>query len=126
MDSYFEADENDTFYADLRRQILLLIDDGDEELLQIESRVSQNTSMPSVRPKEIVYDAGLEPSNSLDCWKHNRVPLKQVNTGNFSNGTGVFIPHIVPLVQEYRYSGRNYNNWQKFPNKRIYRPVGSS
>ncbi|KAG5532468.1 hypothetical protein RHGRI_026936 [Rhododendron griersonianum] len=95
-DPSFEADD-DVFYAELRRQILLLtLEDDDENAVFPKTRrldarggakQGSGSSVPAVRLPGSCF-GWLEDENS------NAVPTWLVNLWRHGNGTGVFIPHI--------------------------------
>lgn len=95
-DPSFEADD-DVFYVELRRQILLLtLEDDDENAVFPKTRrldarggakQGSGSSVPAVRLPGSCF-GWLEDENS------NAVPTWLVNLWRHGNGTGVFIPHI--------------------------------
>ncbi|KAI8539182.1 hypothetical protein RHMOL_Rhmol09G0161500 [Rhododendron molle] len=96
-DPSFEADD-DVFYAELRRQILLLtLEDDDENAVFPKTRrldarggakQGSGSGVPSVRLLPGSCFGWLENENST------AVPTWLVNLWRHGNGTGVFIPHI--------------------------------
>lgn len=98
----WECDEDDLFYAELRRQVLLLTAEDDEECQEsklpnsdkpIEQRL--NTSPVSVLPPGCYYNwSGSDETESVPTWLFN--------LWKSGNGTGVFIPQIIKSRRRYR------------------------
>lgn len=98
----FEFDEDDVFYAEIKRQILLLTADEDEDEKFLGKNRSRSHSFKKQRPYK---SAGLIPSpiqygtgNPLTRWENEDCYSEAIRTaakpfGN-GNGTGVFIPQI--------------------------------
>ncbi|KAK4850671.1 hypothetical protein QYF36_008849 [Acer negundo] len=96
--------EDDVFYAELRRQILLLTADEDEDRLDFVRRKHPNSIDAKERNSNTLMSLSttLQPGSYFNWWgnpKSDSVPTWLVNlwrNGNRNgNGTGVFIPHIV-------------------------------
>ncbi|EEF33256.1 uncharacterized protein LOC8269712 [Ricinus communis] len=113
--------DDDAFYVELRRQILLLTADDEDEDPQptrlpisvVDSRrgPSRLTSFSSCVLQHGDYFHWWESENTdspptwlVNLWKRN------------SNGTGVFIPQLVKSRRRYRHAGKTGNE-----NSRIYR-----
>nr|GMD32572.1 uncharacterized protein LOC109163026 [Ipomoea batatas] len=113
-----DEDNNDVFYAEIRRQVMqLTAEDEDEE--------NQNTNRERGSSKQKgftvlqpgfqfnwtgVKDGSRVPQWMVDLWR------KENRDGGFS-GTGVFIPHIVKSRR--RHKPRRKNNERG----RVYKPV---
>ncbi|KAI5678611.1 hypothetical protein M9H77_09561 [Catharanthus roseus] len=104
-------DEDDLFYEELRKQILLLIAEDDEDHVQGLQGNMLKTLKKRFNNGPVCYynwsgneATGLVPTWLFDLWKPG-------------NGTGVFIPQIIKSGK--RYKPRRKNNERG----RIYKPV---
>lgn len=90
----FETEnEDDTFYAEIKRQILLLTSEDNEDLVESKSFTndSLNQSICSFNC------ATTTPRRNLYLWEAENVgspPIWLVNLWKNGNGTGVFIPQV--------------------------------
>ncbi|CAK7326539.1 unnamed protein product [Dovyalis caffra] len=95
------VEDSDIYYAELRKQILLLTADDDEEfavtnhsrLVDIQKKQDSNSLSSSTFPTT------LQPGSYFDWWERQKtdsVPTWLENLWRSNgNGTGVFIPQIV-------------------------------
>ncbi|KAL5826079.1 hypothetical protein ACOSQ4_017876 [Xanthoceras sorbifolium] len=129
--SQFEdVNEDDVFYAELRRQILLLTADEDEDhedLLLHRTRpnsvnATERNSINLMSSSSTMQQPGT--GSYFNWWgssKSYSVPAWLVNlwrNGNGSgNGTGVFIPHIVKT--------RRHKAGRTKDERRVFRRVGN-
>lgn len=102
--SHPDYEDDDVFYAEIRRQILLLTAEDDEDFLD---KKHTNCSRTSKRRSNNLTNlsSALQPGRYFNSWEleksSNSVPNWPVSlwrNGNSNingNGTGVFIPHIV-------------------------------
>lgn len=98
--------EGDVLYADIRRQILLLTADEDEDVHKDKRRNS--FSSPVKSSTNSLSTAILQPGSYFNWWENensNTVPAWLVNLWNNGNGTGVFIPQIVRSRRYYNPAG---------------------
>ncbi|XP_057736420.1 uncharacterized protein LOC130951728 [Arachis stenosperma] len=127
----FEAEnDDDSFYAEIRRQILLLTSEENEDVIEKTScKINNHGAGDSNRS---VYGVGRAAASlsfnsgfgSLCCWESDAAgrlpapapPVWLVNLWKHGKGTGVFIPQV-PCSKNKR-SGRMNNG-----RRRIYRPV---
>ncbi|KAL3510846.1 hypothetical protein ACH5RR_030247 [Cinchona calisaya] len=103
----WECDEDDLFYAELRRQVLLLTAEDDEECQEnrhpntaksLQQRF--NTSPPSLLQPGCYYNwSGNHENGSVPTWLFN--------LWKPGNGTGVFIPQIIKSRRRYRPRKKN-------------------
>ncbi|KAK4399926.1 hypothetical protein Sango_1098700 [Sesamum angolense] len=117
-DQYFEEDD-DTFYDELRRQVLQLTADDDEDAYEnkiLQSRKQGrkqglHTGPCSVRQPRCYYNW---PGNKEDC---AAAPAWMLNLWRSGNGTGVFIPQTVQRKNRSRRKknekGRTYKRVEK-------------
>ncbi|XP_058183766.1 uncharacterized protein LOC131301465 [Rhododendron vialii] len=116
-----EADD-DVFYAELRRQILLLtLEDDDENAVFPKTRrldakggakQGSGSGVPAVRlPGSCFGWSENENSNAVPTWL--------VNLWRHGNGTGVFIPHIAKSRRRPKSERRNNARG------RMYKPVAN-
>ncbi|GLU04773.1 hypothetical protein SLE2022_219050 [Rubroshorea leprosula] len=110
-------DEDDVFYAEIRRQILLLTADEDDD-------DRQERTYPRGSNRVIgAVSSGVRAPGSYFTWGENEksdsVPTWLVNLWKSSNGTGVFIPNIVRSRRRNRHERMNNGR------QRIYKPVQS-
>lgn len=100
-----EYEDDDVFYAELRRQILLLTLDEDEDFLDnkhrncstVRKQRSNNSASLSSALQHGSYFgwSEFEKNNSVPTWLVNIWRYGNGNNTNINNGTGVFIPRIV-------------------------------
>ncbi|XP_027365204.1 uncharacterized protein LOC113872120 isoform X2 [Abrus precatorius] len=94
----FEAEnEEDTFYAEIRKQILLLTSEDNEDLLETRSlnplKVTNGSSNSSIYSVNSVPP----PRSNFCLWENqcsSSPPVWLVNLWKNSKGTGVFIPQV--------------------------------
>ncbi|KAJ8774705.1 hypothetical protein K2173_017151 [Erythroxylum novogranatense] len=107
--------EEDAYYADLTRQILLLTadDDGDGNGDFLESKHSDSliTSKTGHSSNLITCSSSsaLEPASFFSSWQTQEVdsvPTWLLDLWRKSNGTGVFIPQIVKSRRRYKPAAR--------------------
>ncbi|GKV43940.1 hypothetical protein SLEP1_g51173 [Rubroshorea leprosula] len=113
---YQGMDEDDVFYAVIRRQILLLMADDDEDRPERAHRQGSNRIVGGV-------SSGVQAPRSYFTWekteKSNSVPTWLVNLWKNGNGTGVSVPYIAETRRKR--PGRMNNE-----RRRIYKPVHSN
>lgn len=108
-DHYLELEgayHNDVLYADIRRQVLLLTADDDEDL----HKAKQGNSFSAVKGSSSSLTASsfpsiLQPGSYFNWWENentNSVPPWLVKLWRNGNGTGVFIPQIVKSRRHYK------------------------
>ncbi|KAK7275230.1 hypothetical protein RIF29_16339 [Crotalaria pallida] len=121
--------DDDTFYAEIRRQILLLTSEDNEELLERKS-FNSNSVVANGGSIRSVYkslsqpashfcsweteSSGSPPDWLVKLWRKNEVKLWKNEKGK---GTGVFIPQAVTCRKKHRPGTMNTTRRQ------IYRPV---
>ncbi|XP_019167292.1 PREDICTED: uncharacterized protein LOC109163026 [Ipomoea nil] len=112
-----DEDNNDVFYAEIRRQVMqLTAEDEDEEKQNTnKERGSKQKGFTVLQPGfqfnwTGIKDGSRVPQWMVDLWR------KENRDGGFS-GTGVFIPHIVKSRR--RHKPRRKNNERG----RVYKPV---
>lgn len=103
-----DDDHNDVLFADIRRQILLLTADEDEDVDVHKDK--QRNSISPVRRSSSSLAAVLQPGSYFNWWENdntNTVPAWLVSLwrSNNGNGTGVFIPQIVRSRRHYKPAG---------------------
>lgn len=90
--------EGDDFYDELRRQILILTSEDEEECVQQSNKKVQvgALKLPLCMGSGIQfywYGDNKEDNNKVPKWISDL--WRKGNTNEVFNGTGVFIPHIV-------------------------------
>ncbi|KAJ8442737.1 hypothetical protein Cgig2_011007 [Carnegiea gigantea] len=111
------AMEDDVFFADLNRQISLLIDDDDDDPLSHFPSVSpQIFSLSTIHPSMLAPPQYLYQENCTREYLINR------------KGTGVFIPQRPQLKRKYREQRKraNFNNNDNNSNKQFTNSNGRS
>ncbi|GAA0186902.1 hypothetical protein LIER_34190 [Lithospermum erythrorhizon] len=109
----FADDENDAFYNELRRQVLLLISEDEE------THDSKHTMEVSKERKNANFSA-LMQQGCLFNWEGTEmkpVPMCISNLWKPGNGTGVFIPCVSNFRQIYK-PRRRMNGRRKEHTKR--------
>ncbi|KAA8529190.1 hypothetical protein F0562_034011 [Nyssa sinensis] len=93
----FERYEDDVFYAELRRQILFLTAEEEDDGDFLKTKHSNSLGVGEERPR-ISCISTVPPGNYFN-WSEtensNSVPTWILNLWRNGNGTGVFIPHII-------------------------------
>ncbi|KAK8511867.1 hypothetical protein V6N13_029443 [Hibiscus sabdariffa] len=112
-------DEDDVYFAEIRRQILVLTaDDEDYRDTDVIDSVSSGTNKPGSRRVVGNLSCSLQHGRYFswpDSENTDSVPTWLVNLWRTSNGTGVFIPHINKSTRRHRPGRVN--------RRRVYRPV---
>ncbi|KAL2347558.1 hypothetical protein Fmac_001558 [Flemingia macrophylla] len=111
--------DDDTFYAEIRRQILQLTSEEDEDLL-VKKRFDQ-ASVGGGGSRRLVCDRTSPQANHFCSWETHSSgsPDWFVNTWKSGRGTGVFIPQVATGKKYHRTGTRTMNS-----RKQIYKPVG--
>ncbi|KAI3731622.1 hypothetical protein L1987_62811 [Smallanthus sonchifolius] len=97
----------DSFYHELERRILTLIDDEDEGC--VGSTIAKRATSVCVDRQRSILE---QQTENYFCWKHidnntSSVPVWLVNMWrNTSSGTGVFIPRVVDTRRGFKPSTR--------------------
>ncbi|CAJ1977562.1 unnamed protein product [Sphenostylis stenocarpa] len=110
--------EEDTFYAEIRRQILLLTSEDNEEFLETRSFNPVNVTDGGSNRPVYRFNCGSPPASSFSLWERNgsgSPPLWLVNLWKNGKGTGVFIPQVA--------SRKNQRPGKMNSRRKIYRPV---
>ncbi|KAJ9140709.1 hypothetical protein P3X46_031321 [Hevea brasiliensis] len=120
-------DDDDAYYIEIRKQILLLTADEDEEFphAKVSNSVAAAASKRVSSRLQRCSSCGVQhgSNNSFPWWEGentNSAPTWLVNLwSRTGNGTGVFIPQnqVVQSRRRYRPAGRMMNNEKS----RIYR-----
>ncbi|KAK7280506.1 hypothetical protein RJT34_25570 [Clitoria ternatea] len=116
----FEAEkDDDTFYAEIRRQILLLTSEDNEDLL--ETRRFNPISVTNGGSNKSIYSFNSAPpyESNFCLWdtkSSSSPPLWLVNLWKNGKGTGVFIPQVACMKNQR--PGRMSNSRRK-----MYKPV---
>ncbi|XP_020204885.1 uncharacterized protein LOC109790179 [Cajanus cajan] len=107
--------DDDTFYAEIRRQILQLTSEEDEDLL-VQKRFNQS-SVGHGGSRRLVWDS-TTLANHFCSWETHSSgsPDWLVNLWKSGRGTGVFIPQVVTGKKHQRTGTVNSR-------KQIYKPV---
>ncbi|KAF2321463.1 hypothetical protein GH714_041058 [Hevea brasiliensis] len=120
----FEAvDDRDALYAELRRQVLLLIADDNDDFAETTCSDFLRACKPGSDKLNGSFLAKLQPGSYVDWCEWDRrntdsVPRWLVNLWRKGNGTGVFIPQIV----KSRQCGHGRNRMNK-GRRRAYKQV---
>ncbi|XP_027938405.1 uncharacterized protein LOC114192788 [Vigna unguiculata] len=112
--------EDDTFYAEIRRQILLLTseDNEDFDLLQTRSFNSINVTDGGSARSVFRFSCASPPPSNFCLWERHgsgSPPLWLVNLWKGGKGTGVFIPQVA--------SRKIHRPGKLNSRKKVYRPV---
>ncbi|XP_052187355.1 uncharacterized protein LOC127798086 [Diospyros lotus] len=123
IDMEDEGNDDDIFYAEIRRQILLLTAEEDEDNGDLPGTKNSSSARSTKLCSGSGWSAALLPG-SYFTWSETQesanVPAWLVSlwrSGNGGNGTGVFIPHIVKSRRQQRPKERNNGRG------RMYKPV---
>ncbi|KAL2324067.1 hypothetical protein Fmac_023125 [Flemingia macrophylla] len=111
--------EEDTFYAEIRRQILLLTSEDSDDVHETRSFNPINISNGGSNRSVYSFSSASLPVSNFSLWERQGFgspPLWLVNLWKNGKGTGVFIPQVTCRTNQR--SGRMNNNRRK-----IYRPV---
>ncbi|KAI3423501.1 uncharacterized protein J3R85_011004 [Psidium guajava] len=101
------GDGDDVHYAELEKQIILMVDDGEDDDVAVKTK--NNSSGRSGPPSNIRYQA----ASNLGQWENHdsrSVPAWLLNLWSSGNvgGTGVFIPQLVQKRRRHNF-GRPKN-----------------
>ncbi|KAK6242834.1 hypothetical protein SCA6_008223 [Theobroma cacao] len=102
---YEGIDEDDVFYADIRRRILLLTADDDEDCQETKSFHPVCNGKPGSNRAVGNLSSSLQYGGYFSSWESENtdsVPTWLANLWRNGNGTGVFIPHIVKSRRHHR------------------------
>ncbi|XP_021299706.1 uncharacterized protein LOC110428252 isoform X1 [Herrania umbratica] len=102
---YEGIDEDDVFYADIRRRILLLTADDDEDCQETKSFHPVCYGKPGSNRAVGNLSSSLQYGGYFSSWESENtdsVPTWLANLWRNANGTGVFIPHIVKSRRRHR------------------------
>ncbi|MBA0805717.1 hypothetical protein Gohar_005209 [Gossypium harknessii] len=106
-----EIDEDDVFFAEIQRQILLLTADDDDH-----QAAGAGVNNPGSRRKAVENLSSSFHHGWYFSWPEtDSVPTWLANLWRTGNGTGVFIPHITTSTRRHR-PGRK-------DRRKVYRPV---
>ncbi|CAI8605141.1 unnamed protein product [Vicia faba] len=109
----FETEyEDDVFYAEIKRQILLLTSEDNEDFVETRSVDVTNDGSNYSFGKSLIT-----PTRKLYLWETESPPIWLVNLWRNGKGTGVFIPQV---------SCRENHKPERMNNRRrrkTYRPV---
>ncbi|KAG4998617.1 hypothetical protein GLYMA_10G276000v4 [Glycine max] len=111
--------EEDTFYAEIRRQILLLTSEDNEDLLETRSFNPINVTNGGSNRSAYSFNCASPSASNFSLWERHSSgspPLWLVNLWKNGKGTGVFIPQVA--CRKNQRPGRMNNSRRK-----IYRPV---
>ncbi|XWS64331.1 hypothetical protein CRYUN_Cryun06bG0177300 [Craigia yunnanensis] len=117
---YDGIDEDDVFYAEIRRQILLLTADDDEEYQEPKISPSVGSSKPGSNRPVGNFSSSIQYGSYFSSWESQNtdsVPAWLANLWRNGKGTGVFIPHINKCRRRHRPGKMN--------KRKVYRPVES-
>ena len=95
--------DDDTYYAEIRRQILLLTSEDNEDLL--ERKRFNSVSVVKGRSIRSVYNTAPPPASNFCSWEtgsSGSPPNWLVNLWKNGKGTGVFIPQAVTCRKNQR------------------------
>ncbi|XP_007046279.2 PREDICTED: uncharacterized protein LOC18610522 [Theobroma cacao] len=115
---YEGIDEDDVFYADIRRRILLLTADDDEDCQETKSFHPVCNGKPGSNRAVGNLSSSLQYGGYFSSWESENtdsVPTWLANLWRNGNGTGVFIPHIVKSRRHHRPGRMN--------KRKLYRPA---
>ena len=90
--------DDDVFYAEIRRQILLLTTEEDEDLPERKCLNSVSVANGGKRRPVYGFSGGSPPRRCLCLWESEKfgspAPVWLVNLWKNGKGTGVFIPQV--------------------------------
>ncbi|MBA0729141.1 hypothetical protein Golax_000044, partial [Gossypium laxum] len=93
-----EIDEDDVFFAEIQRQILLLTADDDDP-----QAAGAGVNNPGSRRKAVENLSSSFHHGWYFSWPEtDSVPTWLANLWRTGNGTGVFIPHITKSTRRHR------------------------
>ncbi|KAL9317113.1 hypothetical protein ACSQ67_013630 [Phaseolus vulgaris] len=110
--------EEDTSYAEIRRQILLLTSEDNEDLLQTTSFNPINVTDGGSNRSVYRFNWASPPPSNFCLWEGHgsgSPPLWLANLWKSGKGTGVFIPQVA--------SRKNQRPGKMNSRRKIYRPV---
>ncbi|XP_055809716.1 uncharacterized protein LOC129879977 [Solanum dulcamara] len=117
--------EGDDFYDELRRQILILTAEDEEDYVQQSNDQIKNSKRVEMNSLELQQPKGIQFYWYGDKEDYNKVPKwlldlwRKGNRDEVLNGTGVFIPHIVKSRR------RNKSRRKNSERVKTYKPVAS-
>lgn len=89
--------DDDTFYAEIRRQILLLTSEDNEDLLETRSFNPMSVTNGGSNRSIYSFRGASLPSSNFCSWEPESAgspPVWLVNLWKHGKGTGVFIPQV--------------------------------
>jgi len=91
--------EDDVFYAEIRKQVLLLTEDEDEDFLQTRHLNSTSANKQRLKRLTTTVTIAAQPGSYFSCWESENSSSVPKWLGslwrNDNAGTGVFIPQLV-------------------------------
>ncbi|KAL1551238.1 hypothetical protein AAHA92_19106 [Salvia divinorum] len=102
--------EDDVFYSELRKQVMQLTAEDDDD---VEEQVCRNKNSTTVAARK----EGLNDGRGYYDWPEMAAPAFIMNLWRTGNGTGVFIPQIVQTKKNHR--SRRKRNERGRTHKRV-------
>ncbi|KAH0674932.1 hypothetical protein KY285_022733 [Solanum tuberosum] len=125
MGTFRDEFEGDDFYDELRRQMLILTTEDEEDYVQQSNDQIKNSKRVEMKSLVLQQPKGIQFYWYGDKEDYNKVPKwlldlwNKGNRGEVLNGTGVFIPHIVKSRRRNKSRRKNTERGQ------IYKPVST-